>query len=141
MCSLLDSFQSGMDLVGVSTAPRGHAPSAHYGTDNGHAPSGSSVTPNNQKQSRKLQQQQTPSTPNKHVNFGSGQSDEKKREKFLTAKYGAHQMALIRKRLRVEMWMYERLQEMYGAVSESASRCSRRFLPGQELLYRVYNLW
>jgi hypothetical protein len=27
------------------------------------------------------------------------------------------QMALIRKRLRVEMWMYERLQELYGAVS------------------------
>ena len=59
----------------------------------------------------------TPGTPNKHVNFGgSGASEEKKREKFLTAKYGAHQMALIRKRLRVEMWMYERLQEIYGAV-------------------------
>jgi len=58
----------------------------------------------------------TPGTPNKHVNFGgSGASEEKKREKFLTAKYGAHQMALIRKRLRVEMWMYERLQEIYGA--------------------------
>ena len=58
-----------------------------------------------------------PSTPNKQVNFGSGNVEEKKREKFLTAKYGAHQMALIRKRLRVEMWMYERLQELYGAVS------------------------
>jgi len=57
-----------------------------------------------------------PGTPNKHVNFGGSQtSEEKKREKFLTAKYGAHQMALIRKRLRVEMWMYERLQELYGA--------------------------
>eukprot|EP00094_Tigriopus_californicus_P009097 TCALIF_08770-PA protein Name:"Similar to Ppp1r14c Protein phosphatase 1 regulatory subunit 14C (Mus musculus)" AED:0.04 eAED:0.04 QI:0/0.75/0.6/0.8/0.75/0.6/5/982/141 len=55
-----------------------------------------------------------PSTPNKQVNFQTN-SDEKKREKFLTAKYGAHQMALIRKRLRVEMWMYERLQELYGA--------------------------
>ena len=52
------------------------------------------------------------------MNFGGGDSaEEKKREKFLTAKYGAHQMALIRKRLRVEMWMYERLQELYGAVS------------------------
>ncbi|CAB4068735.1 PPP1R14B [Lepeophtheirus salmonis] len=28
--------------------------------------------------------------------------------------YGAHQMALIRKRLRVEMWMYDKLQELYG---------------------------
>ena len=53
---------------------------------------------------------------NKHVNFNRSDGDEKKREKFLTAKYGAHQMALIRKRLRVEMWMYERLQEIYGAV-------------------------
>ena len=59
----------------------------------------------------------TPGTPNKHVNFGGSTGEEKKREKFLTAKYGAHQMALIRKRLRVEMWMYERLQEIYGAVS------------------------
>ena len=58
-----------------------------------------------------------PGTPNKHVNFGGGTGEEKKREKFLTAKYGAHQMALIRKRLRVEMWMYERLTEIYGAVS------------------------
>merc|ERR1711997_175669 len=56
-----------------------------------------------------------PGTPNKHVNFGGGTGEEKKREKFLTAKYGAHQMALIRKRLRVEMWMYERLTEIYGA--------------------------
>ena len=61
---------------------------------------------------------QTPATPNRHVNFGGGNgTEEKKREKFLTAKYGAHQMALIRKRLRVEMWMYERLTELYGAVS------------------------
>ena len=47
---------------------------------------------------------------------GAPPPEEKKREKFLTAKYGAHQMALIRKRLRVEMWMYERLHELYGAV-------------------------
>jgi len=54
-----------------------------------------------------------PSTPNKTVNFNGPQDNEKKREKFLTAKYGAHQMALIRKRLRVEMWMYDQLQTLY----------------------------
>lgn len=54
-----------------------------------------------------------PSTPNKTVNFTGNQDTEKKREKFLTAKYGAHQMALIRKRLRVEMWMYDQLQTLY----------------------------
>lgn len=54
-----------------------------------------------------------PSTPNKRVNFGGkSPSEERKREKFLTAKYGAHQMALIRKRLRVEMWMYDQLQKL-----------------------------
>jgi len=54
-----------------------------------------------------------PSTPSKTVNFSGNQDNEKKREKFLTAKYGAHQMALIRKRLRVEMWMYDQLQTLY----------------------------
>ena len=40
---------------------------------------------------------------------------EKEREKFLTAKYGAHQMALIRKRLKVEMWMYDHLQKLFSS--------------------------
>ena len=60
-----------------------------------------------------------PATPSKTVAFKmSAGVSEREREKFLTAKYGAHQMALIRKRLRVEMWMYERLHELYGAVSQ-----------------------
>ena len=50
---------------------------------------------------------------NKNVNFNSNNEDEKKREKYLTAKYGAHQMALIRKRLKVEMWIFDQLQELY----------------------------
>ena len=28
-------------------------------------------------------------------------------------RYGAHQMALIRKRLKVEMWIFDQLQELY----------------------------
>lgn len=36
-----------------------------------------------------------------------------RREKFLTAKYGSHQMALIRKRLAVEMWLYDELHKLY----------------------------
>lgn len=36
--------------------------------------------------------------------------DEKK--KYLTAKYGIHQMSLIRKRLNVENWMIEKLNEL-----------------------------
>lgn len=40
-----------------------------------------------------------------------------RREKFLTAKYGSHQMALIRKRLAVEMWLYDELQKLYDPVA------------------------
>lgn len=36
-----------------------------------------------------------------------------KREKYLTAKYGAHQMLLIKKRLAVEMWIFEELGRLY----------------------------
>ena len=53
-----------------------------------------------------------PATPNKVVNFSTGKEPGKTREKYLTAKYGSHQMALIRKRLKVEMWMYDKLQEI-----------------------------
>jgi len=64
-----------------------------------------------------------PTTPaqsmrNKNVNFSSNGEDEKKREKYLTAKYGAHQMALIRKRLKVEMWIFDQLQELYETETE-----------------------
>jgi len=63
----------------------------------------------------------TPGTPSKTVNFNASQDTEKKREKFLTAKYGAHQMALIRKRLRVEMWMYDQLQTLYSSEDQDES--------------------
>lgn len=43
-----------------------------------------------------------------------------RREKFLTAKYGSHQMALIRKRLAVEMWLYDELQKLYEIPKESS---------------------
>ena len=49
-------------------------------------------------------------TPSKVVNFPSSAGGGQKREKYLTAKYGAHQMAMIRKRLKVEMWMFDQLQ-------------------------------
>ena len=50
-------------------------------------------------------------TPNKGVYFCPGApGGGARREKYLTAKYGAHQMALIRKRLKVEMWMFDQLQ-------------------------------
>lgn len=51
------------------------------------------------------------------VNFSEkGEAVKERREKFLTAKYGAHQMALIRKRLAVEMWMYDELLKLFGTA-------------------------
>ncbi|XP_063822868.1 protein phosphatase 1 regulatory subunit 14B [Ostrinia nubilalis] len=44
-----------------------------------------------------------------------------RREKFLTAKYGSHQMALIRKRLAVEMWLYDELQKLFEAPESSGA--------------------
>ncbi|RWS26322.1 protein phosphatase 1 regulatory subunit 14C-like protein [Leptotrombidium deliense] len=49
-----------------------------------------------------------------HVNFNTDKEDmSDRKKKYLTAKYGQHQMSLIKKRLRVEMWMYEQLQHLY----------------------------
>ena len=59
------------------------------------------------------------STPNKAVNFTTAPAcEDARREKYLTAKYGAHQMALIRKRLKVEMWMFDQLQILCKAEVE-----------------------
>ena len=65
--------------------------------------------------SSSLKGKSQPGTPNKTVNFKISPVCEKEREKFLTAKYGAHQMALIRKRLKVEMWMYDHLQKLFSS--------------------------
>ena len=62
-----------------------------------------------------------PSTPSKAVNFNENPENEKQREKYLTAKYGAHQMALIRKRLKVEMWMFDQLQKLQDSEVCSVS--------------------
>jgi len=64
---------------------------------------------------------ETPANHNKespikslHVNFESDKDElSERKKKYLTAKYGQHQMSLIKKRLRVEMWMYEQLQALY----------------------------
>lgn len=49
----------------------------------------------------------------KAVNFEEGEEHLEGRKKYLTAKYGGHQMALIRKRLGVETWLLEALSKLY----------------------------
>ena len=70
-------------------------------------------------------------SPNRAVNFTTNPDGEKKREKYLTAKYGAHQMALIRKRLKVEMWMFDQLQE----ICESEVRKVKRDTNVSNVIY------
>ncbi|XP_073989081.1 protein phosphatase 1 regulatory subunit 14C isoform X2 [Rhodnius prolixus] len=54
-----------------------------------------------------------------HVNFSEKGEVKERREKFLTAKYGSHQMSLIRKRLAVEMWLYDELQKLYESADKT----------------------
>jgi protein phosphatase 1 regulatory subunit 14B len=58
----------------------------------------------------------SPARGNLHVAFTVKGEVKERREKFLTAKYGSHQMSLIRKRLAVEMWLFEELQKLYESV-------------------------
>ena len=53
-----------------------------------------------------------------HVNFTTDDPDQlnERKKRYLTAKYGQHQMNLIKKRLKVEMWMYEQLQMLFESV-------------------------
>ncbi|XP_052275377.1 uncharacterized protein LOC127874788 isoform X2 [Dreissena polymorpha] len=54
------------------------------------------------------------------VSFGNSKREEEKdkRKKYLTARYGQHQMMLIRKRLAVEDWLYEKLRDIYNCVND-----------------------
>ena len=63
--------------------------------------------------------QSTPS-PDSRVNFKDApcKGDEEERRKYLTAKYGSHQMRLIRKRLAVEDWLDKELRKLYDTVSQ-----------------------
>ncbi|KAM3959553.1 LOW QUALITY PROTEIN: protein phosphatase 1 regulatory subunit 14B [Aphomia sociella] len=64
--------------------------------------------------------ERSPAKSGLHVNFSDKGEVKERREKFLTAKYGSHQMALIRKRLAVEMWLYDELQKLYEVPKESS---------------------
>lgn len=87
----------------------------------------------------KSEQQSSQQQQRKHsVNFGdrrqqaSGNSDctddGDRHKKYLTAKYGQHQMSLIKKRLKIEMWMHDellalarRLESVGSAVQADAA--------------------
>ncbi|XP_044015022.1 protein phosphatase 1 regulatory subunit 14B isoform X2 [Aphidius gifuensis] len=66
-----------------------------------------------------LTAERSPARANLHVAFTEKGEVKEKREKFLTAKYGSHQMSLIRKRLAVEMWLFDELQKLYDSANDN----------------------
>ncbi|ESO83003.1 hypothetical protein LOTGIDRAFT_169834 [Lottia gigantea] len=62
-----------------------------------------------------------------HVDFHVKREEDKvKKTKYLTAKYGQHQMMLIRKRLGVEDWIYDELRKLYGCENLISSSLNDR---------------
>jgi protein phosphatase 1 regulatory subunit 14B len=66
--------------------------------------------------------ERSPGRQGLRVNFTEKGEVKERREKFLTAKYGSHQMSLIRKRLAVEMWLYDELQKLYDPPVSQLSK-------------------
>lgn len=82
------------------------------GYTNGTTPSGGGILSD-------VRSERSPAKAGLHVNFKDKGEIKERREKFLTAKYGNHQMSLIRKRLAVEMWLYEELKKLYQTAPVS----------------------
>ncbi|XP_063363601.1 protein phosphatase 1 regulatory subunit 14B isoform X2 [Cydia amplana] len=78
--------------------------------------------------------ERSPARSGLHVNFSDKGEVKERREKFLTAKYGSHQMALIRKRLAVEMWLYDELQKLYDVPAAAAAGAAEVEVDVDELL-------
>ena len=76
-------------------------------------------------------------SPRGHVGFINNRDEEKeKRQKYLTARYGQHQMTLIRKRLAVEDWLFEQLRKLHDCkVSEDFKNY---FVINNECLHGIY---
>ncbi|GAB6021625.1 hypothetical protein CHUAL_004210 [Chamberlinius hualienensis] len=84
---------------GLSSNPAAAFGSMNAATANGNINGSGSPTSANTKSNKDQQ----------HVNFQLDSKDKQDRQKYLTAKYGPHQMNLIRKRLAVEYWLYDQL--------------------------------
>lgn len=88
-----------------------------------------------------VRSERSPAKTGLHVNFKDKGEIKEKREKFLTAKYGHHQMSLIRKRLAVEMWLYEELKKLYEThVSRPPWPHLCKSLPNLKLYSMRYHL-
>ena len=75
--------------------------------------------------------------PTKNTDLFGGYNE---RKKYLTAKYGQHQMRLIRKRLAVEDWVDEELRTLYDAVSLHTD-FAHRFINWMSIVLVIVQPW
>jgi len=81
---------------------------------------GTSSSPGTTKTHRTSALSPTTSPHNRSVDFNTQrEAIKEQKKKYLTAKYGQHQMSLIRKRLKVEDWLDERLRFLYGCKDDT----------------------
>ncbi|CAH0581060.1 unnamed protein product [Chrysodeixis includens] len=120
----------GARLPGDVQKNRGSASSAACGMECGVAAGGYPAPPAHPALSPT---ERSPAKSGLHVNFSDKGEVKERREKFLTAKYGSHQMALIRKRLAVEMWLYDELQKLYETPKDSGGGSAGAAASSQEV--------
>lgn len=132
------SCSAGGSKRSVATRPKSptcssSASSSPAGFEAGQASNGSST------------RKSPPANKEVHVNFnrsnqalGAGEEEgDSRKKKYLTAKYGQQQMNLIKKRLKIEMWLYEQLQDL---AKGSGSEVSRLLYICHTLLFSVISL-
>lgn len=83
--------------------------------------------------------ERSPGRTGLRVNFTEKGEVKERREKFLTAKYGTHQMSLIRKRLAVEMWLYDELQKLFDPPV--SINCQLRLFFTSHFISEKYEKW
>lgn len=113
MATYTSNIPSGIDGTGTYKQTTPTQPETDYTTTMNCPTSGDSY---NQPSSAK-NDSGTKSSP-REVSFGprfsNREEDKEKRKRFLTAKFGKHQMMLVRKRLAVEEWIYDGLRKLYN---------------------------
>ncbi|CAH1792598.1 unnamed protein product, partial [Owenia fusiformis] len=115
---LLRSEQHGNTLVMSSSSydlPPTYNSDRNFSGTNNSAPPGTYTSADQMEQNTANGQSnhESPTSP-RHLSFIEPNSKQDERKKILTMRYGKDQMNLIKKRLRVEFWMHEELEKLFG---------------------------
>ncbi|XP_033734701.1 protein phosphatase 1 regulatory subunit 14C-like [Pecten maximus] len=114
--------KTGIKSVGFSNVMATYTAAPNYTSSmDSYRPTNQSGAINTSSAPAQRQDSEDSNSPRGHVSFTKPNRDEEKekRQKYLTARYGQHQMMLIRKRLAVEDWLYEQLRDLYDCEDDS----------------------